>query len=299
MDAHIGLVRALVPATLALHVEIPGEHPSVATLGEERMGSAVLVDGQGILLTVNYVVLGGRRISATFPDGRRYPAEIVAQDFENGIAVLSIHVRDQPAAALGDSRRLSTGLEVFLLASTGSTDRRVSSGVITDLGPFDAYWEYLLESAIQTSAVNPGFGGGPLFDVRGRVVGITSLNLGQVGRLSLAIPIHLFTEHRDDLLRFGRVRDRFRRAWIGFYPESGPSGIVVAGLVPQAPAVRSGIREGDVVLAVNSREVLTRQELYREMWKVPAGEPLRLRIQREGARTTIEVVSADRAEFYR
>jgi S1-C subfamily serine protease len=298
MDAQIGLVRALVPTTLALHVEISGHHPSVATLGDERMGSAVLVDSQGILLTVNYVVIGGRRITATLPDGRRFPAEIVAQDFENGIAALSVPVRDQPVAVPGDSRRLVLGLEVFILASTGPTDRRVSAGVITDLGPFDAYWEYLLESAIQTSAVNPGFGGGPLFDVRGRVMGITSLNLGQVGRWSLAIPIHLFLEQRDDLLHFGQVRDRFRRAWVGFYPESGPDGIVVAGLVPQAPAVRSGIREGDIILAVNSREVVTREELYREMWKVPAGELLRFHIQRKGERTTIEVVSADRADFY-
>src|SRR5574342_98914 len=225
MDAQIGLVRARVPGTLALHVEIPGEHPSVATLGEERMGSAVLVDRQGIFLTVNYVVIGGRRITATLPDGRRFPAEIVAQDFEAGIAALSIPVQDLPAAAPGDSRRLVAGQEVFILASAGPTERRVSSGVITDLGPFDAYWEYLLESAIQTSAVNPGFGGGPLFDIRGRVVGITSLNLGQVGRLSLAIPIHLYTEHRDDLLRFGRVRGRKRRAWVGFYPQPGESGI--------------------------------------------------------------------------
>jgi serine protease Do len=248
---------------------------------------------------VNYVVMGGRRITATLPDGRRFPAEIVAQDFETGLAALSIPVRDLPAAAPGDSRRLRTGLEVFILASAGPTERRASSGVITDLGPFDAYWEYLLDSAIQTSAVNPGFGGGPLFDIRGRVVGITSLNLGQVGRLSLAIPIHLYTEHRDDLLRFGRVRDRVRRAWVGFYPEVGPSGIVVAGLVPEAPATRSGLREHDVILAVNSCEVQTREELYREMWKIPAGNPLRFRIQREGRPTTVEVVSADRAEFYR
>lgn len=65
MDAQIGLARALVPLTVALHVRIPGDHPSVATLGEERMGSAALVDPQGILLTVNYVVIGGREIMAT------------------------------------------------------------------------------------------------------------------------------------------------------------------------------------------------------------------------------------------
>ncbi len=299
MDAHIGLVRALVPVTLALHVRIPGNHPSVATLGEERMGSATLVDTQGMLLTVNYVVMGGREIVATLADGQRFPAEIVAQDFESGIAVLSIPLRDHPAAALGESRSLALGQEVFVLACTGPTVRRGASGVITDLGPFDAYWEYMLDSAIQTSAFNPGLGGGPLFDLRGRMVGVTSLNLGQVGRFSLAIPVHLFTEHRDDLLRFGRVRDRARRAWVGFYPQPTAAGIVVAGVVPAGPASRSGMREGDVILAVNFRDVAARQDLYQEMWRHAAGELLRFNVLRGDARITVEVVAADRAEFYR
>lgn len=299
MDTHVGLVRALVPVTLTLQVRIPGDHPSVPVLGDERMGSATLVDAQGLLLTVNYVVIGGREIVATLPDGRRFPADIVAQDFDSGMAVLSIPVRDHPAASLGDSRRLATGQEVFILASTGPTVRRVSSGVITDLGPFDAYWEYMLEAAIQTTAFNPGLGGGPLFDVRGRMVGVTSLNLGQVGRFSLAIPVHLFTENRDDLLRHGRVQRRGRRAWVGFYPQPTASGIVVAGLVPEAPASRSGMREGDMLLAVNFHEVATREELYQEMWKHPAGALLRFSILRGEERTTLEVVSEDRAEFYR
>ncbi len=299
MDAQIGLVRALVPVTLTLHVRIPSDHPSVATLGDERMGSATLVDTQGILLTVNYVVIGGREIVATLADGRRFPAEIVAQDFESGIAVLRIPVRDQPAASLGDSRHLAVGQEVFVLASTGPTARRVAGGVITDVGPFDAHWEYMLDSAIQTSAFNPGLGGGPLFDLRGRLIGVTSLNLGQVGRFSLAIPVHLFIEHRDDLLRFGLVPDRIRRAWVGFYPQLTASGIVVTGVVPEGPAFRSGIREGDVILAVNFQEVATRQDLYREMWKHAAGEPLRFEVLRGDHRTIVEVVAADRAEFYR
>jgi S1-C subfamily serine protease len=299
MDAQIGLARALVSTTLTLHVRVSSDHPSVAVLGDERMGSAALVDTQGILLTVNYVVIGGREIVATSPDGRRLRAEIVAQDFESGIAVLSIPVHDEPMALLGESRRLAPGQEVFVLASTGPTVRRVGTGIITDLGPFDAYWEYMLESAIQSSAFNPGLGGGPLFDLRGRMVGVVSLNLGLVGRSSLAIPVHLFTEHRDDLFRFGRLRGRIPRAWVGFYPQPTASGIVVAGVVPEAPASRSGIRDGDVILAVNFREIATRPELYQEMWRHQAGEVLRFSILRQGQRTTIDVETTDRAEFYR
>jgi S1-C subfamily serine protease len=298
MDAQIGLVRALVPSTAALHIRIPTEHPSVPTLGEERMGSAVVVQ-PGLLLTVNYVVIGGQRIEAFLPDGRRTAARMVAQDYESGLAVLSMAIRDTPAVALGDSRALSCGEEVFILGASGETDRRVSNGVITDLGRFDAYWEYMLDSAIQTSAFNPGFGGSPLFTRLGRLVGITSLSLGQVGRFSLAIPVHLFLDARDDLVRFGHVRGRSRRAWLGVFTDHTPAGLLVAGIVPRSPAAEAGVREGDVIQALNFREVATRQELYRELWRHPAGATIRVTVIREQRSLTVDVASADRADFYR
>ena len=298
MDATIGLVRALLPVTVTLRVRIPGDHPSVAVLGDERMGSAVLVE-TGVLLTVNYVVMGGRSIHATYPDGECVEAGIVAQDYESGLAVLRIPQRKGSFAVAGDSRALAKGQEVFVLGCTGPTERRVSNGVITNLGPFDAYWEYMLDSAIQSSAINPGFGGGPLFDKRGRLLGITSLSLGQVGRFSLAIPIHLFAEYREDLLRFGRVRGRTRRAWIGVYAEPAAMGVAVAGLVADGPAVRAGIQGGDVIQAVNFTQVATREELYRQLWKKPAGAVVRLGLLRDTDRLTIDVASVDRADFFR
>lgn len=298
MDATIGLVRALLPTTVALRVQIPSDHASVAVLGDERMGSGVMVEPD-VALTVNYVVMGGRSIQATFPDGESCHARILAQDYEAGLAALRVARQAGPVAVLGESRALRTGQDVFVLGSTGATERRVSNGVISDLGPFDAHWEYMLESAIQSSAINPGFGGGPLFDNRGRVVGITSLNLGQVGRFSLAVPIHLFADHRQDLLRFGRVRGRPRRAWVGMYVERSPLGVVVSGLVPNGPAALGGLREGDVVVAVNFAEVGSRDELYRRLWTHSAGAVVRLGVLREKQRLVIDVASADRAEFYR
>ncbi len=298
MDASIGLVRALLPTTVALRVEVPSDHRSVAVLGDERMGSAVMVD-PGVAVTVNYVVMGGRSIRATFPDGERCEAEILAQDFESGLAALRLPRSTGAVAALGDSRALRTGQEVFILGSTGATERRVSNGVVTDLGPFEAYWEYRLESAIQSSAINPGFGGGPLFDNRGRLLGITSLNLGQVGRFSLAVPIHLFADHRHEFLRFGRVPGRARRAWVGIYAEPADTGVIVSGLVPDGPAARADIQEGDVVVAVDFTEVATRGEMYRQLWERSAGAVVRLGILRKAERLVIDVSSMDRAEFYR
>ncbi len=298
MDAIIGLVRALLPTTAALRVEIPKSHASVPVLGDERMGSAVVAEPE-VLLTVNYVVMGARTIEATFPDGERVRAEILAQDYESGLAALRIPRRSGPAAVLGDSRALATGQEAFVLGATGATERRVSNGIITKLGPFDAYWEYLLDTAIQSSAINPGFGGGPLFDTRGRVLGITSLNLGRVGRFSLAIPIHYYTDHRDDLVRFGRVRGRARRAWLGIYAEGTDEGVAISGLVPNGPAANAGLREGDIITAVNFKETESRVDVYRQLWMYEAGAVVRLGVLRDAERIVIEVPTVDRAEFYR
>jgi S1-C subfamily serine protease len=298
MDAPIGLARTLLPLTVALRVRIPAEHPSVAVLGDERMGSGVLV-ARDLVLTVNYIIIGAKGITVSLLDGQEVPGETVAQDYESGIALVRIPATETSGASCGDSRRLSRGQAVFILASADATERRVSDGVITDLGPFDAYWEYMLEAAIQTSAVNPGLGGGPLFDRKGRLIGITSLNLGQMARFSLAVPIHHFLESRDALLRHAARRGAARRAWVGVYVESTPAGIMVAGLVPDGPAALAGVEEGDVILAVNAQETMTRPEFYRTLWANPAGSAVRLGILRDAERLTLGVTSMDRAEFYR
>ncbi|HLD29656.1 MAG TPA: PDZ domain-containing protein, partial [bacterium] len=92
---------------------------------------------------------------------------------------------------------------------------------------------------------------------------------------------------------------RPQRPWLGFYPQPLAGHIVIAGLVPGGPAERSGIREGDIILGVEKKEVRSRPELYREIWKKKPGERISLRILREEESLNLEVVSADRWDFYR
>lgn len=298
MDAPIGLVRSLLPVTAHVSARIPGSHPSVGILGSERMGSGVVVDTSGLVLTVNYVVMGARKLRVTLPEGRPAAAEIVAQDFESGLALLRVRGRDLPAASLGSSDGLDRGAPVFVIGSSGPRERRVAGGVVTDLGEFDAYWEYLLDRGIVSSATNPGFGGGPLFDIRGRVVGIVSLNLNEIGRQSLAIPIEYFTLHRAEFVRFGRVVSRPRRAWIGVFPQPVEEGLVVAGLVPKGPGERGGLQEGDLILRVDQEEVETRPALYAALWRHRPGERVVFDVMRDSRMHRVEVVGQDRAEFY-
>jgi S1-C subfamily serine protease len=298
MDAAVGLVQALLPVTAHVAARVPGTHPSTRLLGTERMGSAVVIDAAGVLLTVNYVVMGARRVRVTLHDGRRLEARVAAQDFESGLALLTVPATGLGVATLGSSEQLSLGTPVFTIAATGPTDRRVASGLVTDLGEFEAYWEYLLDRGIVSSAANPGFGGGALFDLRGRVMGIVSLNLEGIGRESLAIPVELFTRHRAEMVEFGRVQSRRRRAWVGVFPHPVEEGLVVAGVVPDGPGDRAGLREGDVILRVDTEEVETRRALYVALWRHAPGERVVFDVRREDRVERVEVLAEDRSEFY-
>ena len=298
MDATVGLVQSLLPVTAHVTARVAAAHPSARILGTERMGSAVVVDSAGLLLTVNYVVMGARRVRVTLTDGRRLDAKVAAQDFESGLALLRVAASGLPAAKLASSDEVVLGASVFVIAATGPTERRVAGGIVTDLGEFEAYWEYVLDRGIVSSAANPGFGGGPLFDIRGSVVGVVSLNLEGIGRESLAIPIEYFTRYRSELLRFGRVTSRRRRAWIGVFPHTLDERLIVAGLVPDGPGELAGLQDGDVILRVDGQEVSSRRDLYAVLWRHEPGERVLLDVLREDRRQRVEVVAQDRSDFY-
>jgi S1-C subfamily serine protease len=299
MDASVELVKHLLPSVAYIHTEVPAAHPSVRTLGDERVGTATVVEADGLLLTVNYVVMGGKTIEVTFERGRTQRAEIIAQDFDVGLAVVRVKRQGLPVPAMISSAALTRGTPVFALAAVGPRERRVAGGVVTDLGEFEAYWEYLLDRGIVASAPNPGPGGGPLFTLLGQMVGVVSLNLSEIGRSSLSIPIECYETNRAELLRHGRVMSRPRRAWLGVFAHAIEEGVVVAGIVPNGPGARSGVQEGDVIVALDSLEVPTLKDLYRRLWKHGPGERIALEVLRDSELRMVHVTGGDRADFYK
>jgi S1-C subfamily serine protease len=298
MNASVRLLEETLPATVHLQVTVPDAHPSVAVLGTERAGSGTFIDRDGLILTVNYIVLGGHDVRVTLFDGRELPGEVVAQDFASGIALVQVVGDDFPALPVADEPGPVVGDEVFIVASVGDAGRRASAGGVTALNAFDASWEYTLDRAIFSTAMNPGLGGGPLLDRRGRIVGVVSLNLNEIGRFSLAIPIEHYREHRDELIRCGRRTTRPSRAWLGLYSYTLRDYVVIAGLVPGGPAEAAGLAQGDIVLAVDDRAVPTRRELYQRLWAHRAGEEVVLRVFRDQEMRTVQVVTGNVEEFF-
>jgi len=299
MNASVRLLEATLPATVHLQVTVPESHPSVAVLGAERSGSGAFIERDGVIVTVNYVVLGGREVRVTTFDGRELTGEVAAQDFASGIALVRVAGSDAPALPTAADDPPAVGDEVFIVASVGDASRRASSGSITSLAAFDANWEYILDRALYSTAMNPGLGGGPLLDRCGRVLGVVSLNLNEIGRFSLAIPIDHYREHRDELLRHGRRTSRPSRAWLGLFCYTLRNHVVIAGLLPGAPAAASGLAQGDIVLAVDHRPVQTRGEFYEALWSHRAGDEVQLQVYRDEQVRTCRVSAGDAEDFFR
>jgi S1-C subfamily serine protease len=299
MDAPVAVAKQLLASVVNLHATVARDHPSARILGNERMGSGVIVDSAGLILTVNYVVMGAQTIYVGFGEGRRVKAEVVAQDFDVGLALVKVKRQGLPAAFCGSGDALERGEAVAAFASTGTHERRVAGGLVTYLGEFEAYWEYLLDPGIVASASNPGFGGGGLFTITGCLVGIVSLNLNEIARNSLSIPIEYFRRHQEEMMRYGRVVSRPRRAWLGVFAHPVEEGVVVAGLVPEGPGDRGGLREGDVIVSLNRAEVGTRRDFYLTLWRHEPGERLTFEVMRDSNLKRLEMTGGDRAEFFR
>jgi S1-C subfamily serine protease len=299
MDAPVPLVKHLLESVVNLHTTVPRNHPSAAILGDERMGSGVVVDESGLILTVTYAVMGAQTTQVSFTKGRRQRAEVVAQDFETGLALVRIKKQGLTPVPLAPLDGVDRGLPVVAVGTMGAQERRAAGGHVTYLGEFEAYWEYLLDRGVVTSAGNPGYGGGGLFDLKGRLLGILYLNLNEVARASLSIPVAAFQTHEQELVRYGRVVSRPKRAWLGVFAHALEEGVIVAGVVPGGPGEKGGLREGDVIVSFNAEEVPTRRDLYLRLWRHEPGERLSLEVMRENKVTRVEVTGGDRDEFFK
>jgi serine protease DegS len=286
-----------VPSVVFLRSRIPERHPSALVLGEERMGTAVAVAPLE-LLTAHYLVIGAASVEVLAIDGRARSVRATRVDHETGLALLELEGPELLASELAPTGDVAPGSPVFVLSCVDETKRKGATGHVCMVGPFEAFWEYALDRAIMTTVINPGLAGAPLFDLAGRLLGVVSLGLSAVGRYSLAIPIDLFTDRRQEMTTGQRGKNRPLRAWIGFYPQAFDGGVAVTNVVPGGPADQAGLRKGDLLLSVDGQTVGSLRDLYRAIWRKSPGETSSFQVLRESAILVIEVTGGDRAAFY-
>ncbi len=298
MDGTIDLLHRVVRSTVTVVAEIPASHPSVRVLGTSRLGSGTVVDRNGTILTANYVVLGAGPVAVVDIEGRRHRGELLAHDYATGIAAVRIEGGLLPPIPRGDSSALVPGSDVFVVASTGTEERRVASGAVASTEAFDAYWEYKLERALWLTFANPGLGGGPVCDGHGSLLGVVSLHLGTLGRTTLAIPAENYYAHADELRAHGRRISRPQRAWLGMFCHAFVDRTVIAGLMPGSPGDVSGLAAGDVIVSVDGIRITDRAELYDRIWRHRPGEIVELDVVRDGELLKLPVRGVDVDEFF-
>lgn len=297
MNATVHLLRKCLGATVHLRAEIAEEHPSASLLGTERAGTGVVVGSGGAIVTAHYLLIGASSVQVVWLDGTTLPGQVAGIDYATGLGAVVVDVVPHRGLTVRALDTAQPGEEVFVIASNGD-GRRVSTGFITSVGPFDAFWEYFLERAILASAENPGFSGGPMLDAHGQVLGIASLSLLEIGKCTLAVPASLAAPMLDRIRDGGRYATAVERPWLGVTCYSLRNHVVVSAVFPNAPAATAGLRAGDVIVAVDGQPVAERRELFVRLWQRRSGEPIALRVFRNNQTVDLDIVTGSIEAFF-
>jgi len=297
------LERALA-AVVGLRSAIPDDAFTAEVLGTERAGNGVLIRGDGVVLTIGYLIVEAESVWLSLGDGRGVAGHVLAYDQESGLGLVQALARvDLPALALGDSGGAQVG-EPVVVGGAGGRQRSVAAHIAAK-HEFAGYWEYFLEEAIFTAPSHPQWGGSALIGPAGELLGIGSLQLQREGEdgkredLNMIVPIDVLKPILDDLLTLGRP-NRPPRPWLGLYATEIEDKVVVAGLAGRGPAKAAKLRRGDIVLAVNGRETRGLGDFYRRVWSLgEAGVEVPLSIYRDGRAVELRVASTDRSRFLR
>ena len=299
-------------ATVVRAVETVGPsvvrvHPFKAGFGADGIGSGFFFTPEGLILTNSHVVHGASDIEIVTNDGQAFRALMVGEDVDTDLAVIRIDaVAQVPAARLGDSKRVRPGQLVIAIGAPLGFQATVTTGVVSAIGrSLRGERGRLIEDLIQTdAALNPGNSGGPLVNGAGEVVGVATAIVAGAQGLCFAIASNTAKFVIGELLEHGGVR----RGSIGVVAQQAPIpqafgqaagldqsyGVWVAGVERSGPAAHAGIREGDLIVSADDRQITGLDDLLRALDHDSIDRPVQLGIIRSGRRMTLRAVPRER-----
>lgn len=266
----------------------------------ESLGSGFIIDGNGYIITNNHVVEKAESISVTLSDNTKTEARVIGKDPKTDLALIKIETkRPLNAVKFGDSDKIRVGDWVLAIGNPFGLGSSVTAGIVSaksrdiESGPYDSF--------IQTDAsINQGNSGGPMFNLQGEVIGISSAIFSTTGAsqgVGFAIPANLAGWVISQLKEHGEVK----RGWIGIKiqpntPEiadslgiSANQGVVVSGVTEQGPAQKAGLQAGDIVLSFNRQPIDNTKNLSRLIAETKIGTPAPIEIWRSGQKQTLTV----------
>lgn len=288
LDAYSRAVIHVVETTSPAVVSLSGR----SSARDGAQGSGFIISPDGLAITNSHVISGRSRMSVATADGDRLDADVLGDDPSTDLALVRLAGRDLPFAQLGDSQQLRVGQLVIAMGSPLGLQSTVSTGVVSGVGrSMRASDGRLIDNIIQHAApINPGNSGGPLVDTRGRVVGVNTAIIAYAQGIGFAIPSATVQWVTSELLQHRRVRRRqlgivgttvqIPRYLVRELDLLTDQAVEVIEVQPQGPAGRSGVRGGDLIVALNDRIVSSVDELHRLLSRIPAEAQLELTVVR-------------------
>jgi S1-C subfamily serine protease len=266
----------------------------------EGVGSGVIIDEKGYVLTNNHVIDDAERLKVTLADGRVLKGKVAGTDEVTDLAVLKVESEEPlPAAALGDSDGLKAGQIVLAIGNpfglTGGP--AVTAGIVSSLDRSIQTRNGVLELIQTDAAINPGNSGGPLVNTKGEVVAINTANMPYAQGIGFAVPVNTAKKILQELIEKGKVA----RPWIGissikvtprlarFYGLPAREGALVAGVEPYSPADDAGLRKGDIIEEIDGSRVEDPSEIASKVKGKQMSEKLVLTVNRYGRQLQVPV----------
>jgi len=273
--------------------DAPGRHP----YKQKNLGSGFIISEDGFILTNNHVVTGADEIKVKLSDGREFRGEVKGRDEKFDLALIRIDAKGNlPVATMGDSDKIEVGEWVMAIGNPFGLAQTVTAGIISAQGrvigggPYDDY--------IQTDAsINPGNSGGPLFDTKGEVIGINTAILAGGQGIGFAIPVNMAKSIITQLKETGKVT----RGWLGVSVQPVTAelaksfgleterGALVAEVMKDSPAEKSGLKNGDIILDFNGHAIKEMGELPRVVAATQVGKKMVVVVQRDGRQESVPV----------
>jgi S1-C subfamily serine protease len=284
-----------------LRATVPENAFTAGILGSERVGNGIVINSDGLILTIGYLITEATDVWLTAHHGQEVAGHALAYDQVTGFGlVMPLQNPGVPPLRIGSSEGLQAGGKAEVLSYAEFANPQPVH--ISARREFVGAWEYLLEGAIFTVPAHPHWSGAALVDDGGNLVGLGSLLVreaiaGEEINANMFVPIDLLKPILNDLTTRGRT-DRQSRPWLGVYAVEVTGKVYVTGVADGGPAQLADIREGDLIGQVGDDEVATLAEFYRHLWSLgPAGVAVPLTVIRGGTRFHINVRSVDRTDL--
>jgi serine protease Do len=298
-------VALVKPSVVAINTEVTAQNLFGQLYKEEHAGSGWIIDEDGLIVTNNHVVEGAESVTVTLVDGRTFPAETVRTDRLSDLAVVKVNARSLPAAEVGDSDTLRVGDWVVAIGNSLGMGISATTGIVSVKGVSLSVSEgQTLDDLIQTdAAINPGNSGGPLVDMNGKVIGINSIKIAQVGveGMGYAISVNTATPIIEQLVQKGYVI----RPWLGVglytvdqyavlrYNLEVDKGALVTEVAAGSPADEAGIKPGDVVTNFEGTEITSADDLIQGIHSSQIGQRVKITFWRGNNKNTTYVTLAE------